>query len=300
MMMRVPGARRAVGAADRTVSGGRRRPRLCPATVGGRRAALRCFCALATLLVLAGCPARRVPGPTDAAVGALPTAPQILDALTRRRAAVHSVRAMARLRYTSPEESRNAKQLVIAARPDRLRFEILSPFGAVFVLTAADGALAAWTREDATVYRGSASSANLQRYAQVDLPVETAVDLLLGTPPLLDDPDSVVSWDNGAVELWQDSGRTVQAAWFTPALEPLRYEQRDADGRVLLRTTFDQYALVDGVRFPTQLGIELPIEQRRIDIALSETEVNPVLPDTVFTLVTPTGSKEVDLDRMAQ
>jgi hypothetical protein len=95
---------------------------------------------------------------------------------------VRGVRA--RLRYSAPEESRSAKQLVIAERPDRLRFEILSPFGAVFVLTAADGALAAWTRSESTVYRGSASAENLQRYAQVDLPVATAVDLLLGTPPL--------------------------------------------------------------------------------------------------------------------
>ena len=80
---------------------------------------------------------------------------------------------MARVSYSSPEESRKAKQLLIAARPDRLRFEILSPFGTVFVLTAADGALAAWAREESTVYRGSASAANLQRYAQVDLPVES-------------------------------------------------------------------------------------------------------------------------------
>ena len=50
------------------------------------------------------------------------------------------------------------------------------------------------------------------------------------------------------------------------------------------------------MRVPTQLGIELPPSQRRIDIALSETEVNPVLADAVFALETPAGSKEVDLD----
>ena len=251
---------------------------------------------LATAMLLAGCTARSAPRPAAAPPGSLPDAQRILDSLAERRSAVRSVRAMARLSYSSPEESRKAKQLLIAARPDRLRFEIFSPFGTVFVLTAADGTLAAWARDQSTVYRGSASAENLRRYAQVDLPVPTAVDLLLGTPPLAAATDRVVSADDGAVELWQDGGRGVEVLWLSPTLEPLRYEQRAADGHVLLRATFGQYDAIDGVRIPTQLGIELPPAQRRLDIALSDTEVNPPLADAVFALETPPGSKEIDLD----
>ena len=65
---------------------------------------------------------------------------------------------------------------------------------------------------------------------------------------------------------------------------------------VLLRATFGEYATIDGQRVPTQLGIELPPSQRRIEIALSETEVNPPLADAVFALETPAGSKVVDMD----
>jgi len=259
----------------------------------------RATAVLATAVLLAGCASRPAPRPGAVSIGTLPSAQRVLDGLAQRRAAVRGLRAMARLSYVSPEESRRAKQLVVVERPDRLRFEVLSPFGAVFVLTAGGGVLAAWAREESTVYRGAASAENLQRYAQVDLPIATAVDLLLGTPPLRGDVDSVVSDDNGAVELWQETGHHTHVAWFTPALEPLRYEQRDADGRVLVRTSFGQYAAVDGVRMPTQLAIELPLEQRRIDIALSETEVNPVLADTVFVFETPAGSTVVDLDRMS-
>jgi hypothetical protein len=109
-----------------------------------------------------------------------------------------------------------------------------------------------------------------------------------------------VSADGDAVELWQEAGRSVQVGWFSPELEPLRYEQRRDDGRVLLRTTFGEYATIDGVRVPTELGIELPIEQRRIDISLRDTEINPVLAEAVFKLDTPAGSTAVDLDREAQ
>lgn len=255
---------------------------------------------LATVVMLAGCtprsPSRPVAAPRGSDGTALPAAGEIFDALAQRRAAVRGVRALARLSYTSPQETRKAKQLVIAERPDRLRFEILSPFGTVFVLAAAGGALAAWARDESIVYRGSASAENLQRYAQVDLPVTTAVDLLLGTPQLHDGLDSVVSADGGAIELWQDAGRTVDVLWLTPALEPVRYERRAPDGRVLLRATFAEYTASGSARVPTQLAIELPPAQRRLDIALSDTEVNPPLADSVFALETPAGSRDVDLD----
>jgi outer membrane lipoprotein-sorting protein len=264
-----------------------------------RMLARRRGAAMALLALLAAC-ATRVSPPPSASGGPLPSAAQAFDALEQRRASLRSLRAMARLRYTSADESRTAKQLVLVERADRLRFEILSPFGAVFVLTAADGALAAWTRSESTVYRGTASAENLQRYAQIDLPVASAVDLLLGTPPLAADVSSVISADGAAVELWQDTGRDVRVAWFTPSLEPLRYEQRDAAGRVLLRATFAQYATIDGQRVPTQLTIEDPSGQRRVDIDLTETEVNPVLADGLFALETPAGSKQVDLDREPQ
>ena len=280
--MRIPAGRRAVGAGP---------AHRCAATI---------VALLAGVLLLGGCATRSAPRPGGAALRALPTAQQVFDALAQRRTAVRSVRAFAKLSYTSPDESHKAKQLVIAERPDRLRFEILSPFGTVFVLTTADGTLAAWTRDESTVYRGTASAENLQRYTQVDLPVGTAVDLLLGTPPLRVDPDSVVSADDGAVELWQQTGSVVRVGWFTAALQPLRYEQRDTSGRVLLRATFGQFADVDGAQVPTVLYIELPPEQRRVDIALSEPEVNPVLASSVFALETPVGSKEVDLDRVTQ
>src|SRR5262249_47684521 len=153
-----------------------------------------------------------------------PSAAQVFAALAERRDQVRSVRALARLRYTSPEESRSAKQLVLAERPDRLRFEILSPFGAVFVLTAADGTLAAWDRGESTVYRGPPRAETRPRSAEVAPPVAPAVALLLGTPPLGPDASAVVSADGEAVELWEETGRTIRVGWFTPTLDPLRYE----------------------------------------------------------------------------
>jgi len=255
-----------------------------------RRLAVGALC----LVTVAGCAAR--PSPVID-TRPLPQAEGLVNALTARRASIHSLRALARLAYTAPGESRRARQVILAARPDRLRFEVLSPFGAVFVLTASDGRLAAYARGEGTVYRGMASRENFERYAAVDLPVASAVDLLLGTPPVRERGNGVVSREDGQIKLWQHAGDDVQARWFTTTLDLARYEQQDEQGHVLLRATYTQYADVDGIRLPTQLRLELPATQRRVDIEFREPEVNPILADALFALETPPGSKEINLDQ---
>ena len=249
------------------------------------------------VVVLSGCAARQAPVPTPATDAALPAADELLRHVSARRDAIHSVRTIARLAYTSPTEKRRAKQVILAARPDRLRFEVLSPFGPVFVLAASDGRLAAYARDEATVYRGAASPANLERYTSVELPITAAVDLLLGTPPIDDTNAPLVSRDAGQVRLFCDRGDGARVVWFTPQLDPDRFEQWSANGDVVLRARFAQYADIDGVRLPLHLSLETPSTQRRVDIELREPEVNPVLDDPLFALDTPRGSQEVDLDQ---
>jgi outer membrane biogenesis lipoprotein LolB len=249
------------------------------------------------VLWLAGCAARQAPPPPAPISGPLPSAAELLDAVAARRSAIVSLRSMARLRYTSPEETRSAKQVIAAARPDRLRFEVLSPFGSVFVLTTDHGGLAAYVRDESTFYRGSASAENLYRYTQVDLPVGAAVDLLLGTPPIPAVRDGVVSRDEGLIKLWQDSGDTTHETWFSSALLPVRYEWHDRDGYLHLRASFDDYREVDHINLPMRLTLEQPDLQRSIEIDLRDPEVNPPLANAVFALQAPPGSRIVDLDR---
>ncbi len=255
--------------------------------------------ALAVVMLASCVPRQPSPAPTLQVFDQLPEPDVLLESLEARRAAVRGVSTIARLAYTAPGESQRAKHVIIAERPDRLRLEVLSPFGVVLVLTSSDGTLSAYARDEATVYRGTASAENLKRYVQVELPISTAVDLILGTPPLRAHYYSVVSRDDGLVKLWQGEGRDVRVAWFGAGLDPTRYEQRDEEGHVILRATFDDYADFDGERMPTRLGLELPSAEQRIDITLSDPEVNPALADALFALETPEGSREINLDREA-
>lgn len=251
---------------------------------------------LATVVALAGCTTR--PAPAPPAAGPPADLAALLDADAARREAVRALRAWARLSWTSPAESRSARQLLVAERPDRLRLEVFSPFGAVFVLASAGGRLAAYDRQEAVVYRGAATAENLQRYTQVDLPVARAVELLLATPPLDATAPTTVAADGDTLVVRQrtpDGGTRI--TWYAAAGEPLRYEERNTAEAVQLRASYEDWALVEGVRLPQRVQFELPASSQRIAITLSDIEVNPPLAGTVFALQTPSGSREVDLGR---
>lgn len=249
--------------------------------------------------VLSGCAASRPLGPTVPAGEPLPSAEALLGVLHSRREALRSLRTLARLEYFAGEETRRAKQVILASRPDRLRFEILSPFGAVFVLATSDGRLAAYARDEATVYRGSASPANLERYTTIELSIAAAVDLLLGTPPMSRAGPLVVSRDEGLIKLWQESpAGGARVTWFTPQrLDPALYEEQDQEGQVVLRARFEQFADVGSIRLPTRLWLEAPMAARRVSVELREPEVNLPLADPLFALDTIGGTKEIDLDQ---
>jgi len=231
-------------------------------------------------------------------VGPLPAAGQLSAALEHLRQTRTALRALARVSYQGPDSHARGRQVVLAERPARLRLEILSPLGTVFALTANDGALAVYLRNEAALYRGPATRANLEQFAHVDLTVRDAVALLLGTPPRRPGRNDVVSLDRsrGAIELWRELDTGAQVIWFDAAHRPIATEQRDGEGRVLWRADFGNFD-ARAAEMPQHIEIELPAQARRVTLDLQEVEVNPVLEPSLFTLATPAGVKEIPLGR---
>ncbi len=273
---------------------------LAPAAASARFNAYprRMLLAFALGVLSAGCAAMRRPG-APLPPARLPSATELETVLATRREAVRSLRALTRLRYRDVEESTSSRQALIVARPDRLRVEVTSLFGSVFVLTADEGALTAY--KDNTVYRGEASPENLRRYIHVGLPVSELVDIVLGTPPPRQGRQAQVSFDPqaGAVRLWQDLGHGALVVWFSEAELPVAAEERAADGQPLWRATFGDYEQRDGCPVATQIGLELPLGHRSLQMTLEDVDLNPVLDRSVFALQTPPGSKVVSLDSIA-
>jgi hypothetical protein len=233
--------------------------------------------------------------------GTLPSAAQLNAALQARHDAVHSLRALAHLDYSDPQESNTSRQAIVAARPDQLRIEVLSVFGTLFVLTAADGAMAAYARQENTVYRGRASSANLQRYARLWIPLDDLIDLILATPPPRHAVQERVSFDTqvGAVRLWRGLDDGAQVIWFSEAALPIATEELAADGSARWHAAYDAYVERGGVPIATDIRLELPAQQRTLRLTLDEVDVNPALEQSIFALQAPLGSKVVNLDGLA-
>jgi outer membrane lipoprotein-sorting protein len=223
---------------------------------------------------------------------------ELVRDLDVRRAEIHSLRAVARMAYHTSETSHRTRQVIVAERPDRLRWEVLSPFGTAFVLAASNGMIAAYAPGEDKLYRGVATPENLARYANVDLSVPTIVDLLLGTPPLTPGGLMVVSRDGDDVKLWQDRDNQVSTYWFNALLDPVRFERQDNQGHVLLSATFGDSVQIGTVRLPTHLTLDVPVSEQRIDIELRDPEINPELPHNLFVLATPAGVTEVDIDEV--
>jgi outer membrane lipoprotein-sorting protein len=253
--------------------------------------------AAAVSLLSAGCAARR-PLVTPAAPAVLPSAADLEAALRARRDAVSGVRALARLRYDSPEESNTSRQAIIVSRPDRLRIEVLSLFGAVFVLTVDDGALTAYAPRERTVYYGPASPENLWRYARLGIPVSDLVDIVLATPPPGQARRTTVEFDPvaGQVRLRRQAGDGSQSVWFSDTAVPVAAERRGPDGQVEWHAAFDDHELRGGLPIATRIRLELPAWRRSMEMALEEIDVNPALEHSVFAFQPPPGSTVVSLD----
>ena len=207
---------------------------------------------------------------------------------------------MARLRYRDSEQSVTSREAIVVARPDRVRVEVLSVFGTVFLLVADDGQMTAYARNENTVYRGQASPQNLQRYVRLGLPVDELVDIVLGTPP----PRAgraQVSFDEaaGAIRLRRLVEEGAQTVWFSDATLPVATEEVGADGVPHWRATFAEYEDHGGVPIATRIGIDLPAWSQSMEIALQDIEVNPTLDHSAFAFQAPSGSKVVDLGPLA-
>lgn len=250
----------------------------------------------AVSLFLQGCGAVRRMG-IARRPAVMPTVEQLQATLNARRQIVHSLRSFARIELRDPEGNNISKEALIVQRPDRLRIEVLTFLGAMFVLTSQDGAFTAYVRPEKRIYRGAASNANMWRYAKIGLPVPDIVNLVLGTPPQLTPTYSEVTFDSdtGWVQLTQDLEEGAYVIWFEGDL-PRAAELRDRYGEVQWRAHFGKYRDLDGTMIATRIKLLVPDEAHSVRIHLDETDVNPELEADAFSFKAPEGTTVVELD----
>ncbi|HRI70466.1 MAG TPA: hypothetical protein PK156_39815 [Polyangium sp.] len=130
-------------------------------------------------------------------------------------ACVNGVQGTAKIDRFAPEGRIRGEVLLFAVNPDRVRFDVISPFGALIYTLTADGqGFQMLDTKEKQFLHGPASPCNLARMTRVPIPGHALVSILRGEAPLLThEPNkATIAWDrkNGHYRVIIPSSREAQ------------------------------------------------------------------------------------------
>jgi hypothetical protein len=177
-----------------------------------------------------------------------PSADAALERLHATYACARGVSVESKLDYIGSAGRIRADVLYITAAPDRVRFDVVSPFGATLSTLAANGRDFSFSdlREHQFIH-GPANACNLARFTRVPLAPHALADLLRGEAPVL------VHRPEGATIAWETGRYVLRIASTRGANERLELEPVPEDFE---RPWREQRVRVLGVSVE-QLGVPL-------------------------------------------
>ena len=235
-----------------------------------------------------------------------PSKEQLLRLVAKRGEIVHSLRAETRMRQDSPRGSLSARVRMMAQRPDRLRFDAVTPFDtplSTLVTKGTDFALV--DAQQNRHYYGPASPCNLARLLLVALDRQAVIAILSGSTPIIAHQSASLAWDGNAANevltLRSVKRRQVirldgQLLRGKPTWDVVGSEIHDARGRPLLKISFSNFTTQKGVRVPRRLRITQPARKTTLTLQFVHIDLNRTLPQQAFTLPAANGlpSQRVD------
>ena len=242
----------------------------------------------------------RPPRPRPPRASILPAPDALLADIAARRRRITSLRGIAHISYESAQEKVGSRHAVVVAPPDRFRLEVLSPIGAVAVVTANGQELAVWVRREHRTYRGPATAASVGAYLGVPLRVADVVAVLAGLPPeRRATAPATVAFDDAAgvrVHVPIEGGR--QDIWYAgDSTLPVASETTLAGAGQVLRVEFSDYRTIAGVAVPLAIDMRLDPAERRVRVRYDPPTIDATIPDSVFTFPVQEKVEELRLDR---
>jgi hypothetical protein len=221
--------------------------------------------------------------------------------------------------------------LAFAVWPDRLRLDIVSPFGVTLWTLASDGKV--FSVNDLRAKRfftGPPSACNIARLANVPMPGHVLVSLLRGEAPVLKhgDADETITWDSGGFYVVTIKGNNGSVERIQVAPHPDDFAQPwekqrlrvldvvvEQQGIVLYHAELKDHhaagmsvpqvdpAMIDPTvptsgpqctaELPRTIKVEVPGKDQDVLFRYEDVKWNPPLPDGVFTQPVPGGVEVV-------
>lgn len=211
-------------------------------------------------------------------------------------ARVTSVQGLAKVQVRTPEHSLNGTQVILAEKPDRLRAEILSPFGTPMLLLAADGKnLGVLHPSRNLFYTGAATPENIGRFVRIPLRLDDLVSVLLYQPPTIKaSSEEAFELKEGGWLLVRHMSPRRQELTFNPLRQLVEVSYFDRD-TLTLKITYGKFT-EEGGRFPHFFDIEIPGHKTTAKLEFSDPDTNGQLRPGIFQLSPPTGVTVIPLD----
>lgn len=260
-------------------------------------------CALGAL----GCPGARCPAPTLR----FSEGSDVVRHHGRLLAWAETLRAEARVdrrAANAPAEQARLRGtvLMMAARPDRVRFDVMTQFGPAAVLTSDAGSFALMDLREQRFFVGPSCADNIALLLGIRLEAEEIGRVLFGESPVIDAVEREVSCDGGTyrVTLRGADGARQELAYeirqadvdAPPDAQRLRLRESvlvGADQQVTFRIRWDDHRFVvdprsvtsppEGLALPHRVQIELPREGVDTLVRFDRIEINVQLPADAFT-----------------
>jgi outer membrane lipoprotein-sorting protein len=244
--------------------------------------------ALLAGLGFAGCGGTSVPRPM------YPFASPAAALLAQRSASerVRSIRAEARVDQRGHDGRIRGTVLMFVERPDRVRFDVMTQFGPVAILTSDGERFAYADLREGRFLTGETCPQNIARLLNVPLTVEQTTILLLGGTPVIAHDQARVSWNDAGfyrvVLGVQDGSRQeidlsidARDRRASPANQRLalhRSEIYDPRGKSRWRATYQEFrdlALgTERVAMPFEVRVEQPQLNRDTLIKFKQIKLN--------------------------
>lgn len=161
-------------------------------SAGAGTLAASAWAALAALLAL-GCG-----GPPPASQ--FPNAQAALDRMRATTSCSRALTSDAKIDYFGEAGRIRGSLLYVVAVPDKLRLDVVSPFGATVSTVTSDGKqFSLFDLRQKQFLRGPANACNLGRFTHVPVPPAALVQLLRGEAPVLvhDPKAATIAWESG-------------------------------------------------------------------------------------------------------
>ena len=278
-------------------------------------------------LLLAGCPV--APPPSQ-----FPTAEDALGRMKGTLACANGVQGEGRLDHVSPHGRVRGSVLIFAINPARVRFDVVSPFGAMlYTLTSNGTDFQMLDFQQKRFLYGPATACNLARLTQVPVPGHVLVSLLRGEAPLLlHRPEQAsIAWDAGGfyrvhIESSRQASQEVRLEIYDQDFEKPWSEQRV---RVTAVSTMQQRAVLydaaldnhelghtappredpDGVEdtippsgpvcdveLPRKIRIRVPHSDDDVVFEYKNVALNPPIPEGAFSQASTAGARPERVD----